>query len=629
MKKKIFALLLTFSILFALQLPAFAASGSLSVSSSKTNPAVGDEVTLTVSMSGTDNATSMALTFQYDTNAIEIKSGEWLKTGSALANFDKANNAAAIAFTSATDLNGNLFRLVVTVKSSAAKGNTTVTVKPVVKNGGTAISCAEASTTLKVTCKTHRYGNWEKANDSQHKHTCSECGHVETANHTWNSGTVTKAATCKETGVKTYTCTTCSATKKEIIAKTNNHSFGDWKQTKAPTCTDAGTETRTCTVCGKPETRNISALGHSFSKATVTKEPTCTAAGVKTGTCTRCGKTTTESIPATGHSMSKWTQTKAPTCTEKGTETRKCSKCSHTETKDIAALGHSFSNPTVTKRPTCTEAGVETGTCTRCKQTATSAIKPTGHKFGEWSDSKAATCTEGGTQKRVCATCGAEETRNNEPLGHDFENPTIVKEPTISSTGLKEGKCRRCGETTSEVIPCSYSDTESETTIEADEGAFAEGTAVTVEKIDAKSDEFTSAKNILSDISGEFTLYNISAVLNGSSVQPNGKVKVTFTVPDGYGKDVAVYLINDDGTAQKLEASVSEDGKTVEAQTDKLNRIAVCKLGDTVDTDNEADENTDGEKQTNNTVIWIIVGAAVLVTLIGVIIFIILKKKRS
>ena len=551
MKKKIFALLLTFSILFALQLPAFAASGSLSVSSSKTNPTVGDEVTLTVSMSGTDNATSMALTFQYDTNAIEIKSGEWLKTGSALANFDKANNAAAIAFTSATDLNGNLFKIVVTVKSSAAKGNTTVTVKPVVKNGGTAISCAEANTTLKVTCKTHRYGNWEKANDSQHKHTCSECGHVETANHTWNSGTVTKAATCKETGVKTYTCTTCSATKKEIIAKTNNHSFGDWKQTKAPTCTDAGTETRTCTVCGKPETRNISALGHSFS------------------------------------------------------------------------------NPTVTKRPTCTEAGVETGTCTRCKQTATSAIKPTGHKFGEWSDSKAATCTEGGTQKRVCATCGAEETRNTEALRHDFENPTVVKEPTISSTGLKEGKCRRCGETTSEVIPCSYSDTESETTIEADEGAFAEGTAVTVEKIDAKSDEFTSAKNILSDISGEFTLYNISAVLNGSSVQPNGKVKVTFTVPDGYGKDVAVYLINDDGTAQKLEASVSEDGKTVEAQTDKLNRIAVCKLGDTVDTDNEADENTDGEKQTNNTVIWIIVGAAVLVTLIGVIIFIILKKKRS
>ena len=94
MKKKLFALLLAFSILCAVQIPAFAASGSLSVSSSNTNPAAGDEVTLTVSMSGTENATSMALTFQYDTNAIEIKSGEWLKTGSVLADFDKANNAA-------------------------------------------------------------------------------------------------------------------------------------------------------------------------------------------------------------------------------------------------------------------------------------------------------------------------------------------------------------------------------------------------------------------------------------------------------------------------------------------------------------------------------------------------------
>ena len=138
--KKFALLLLTLSILFAVQLPAFAASGSLSVSSSKTSPAVGDEVILTVSMSGTDNATSMALTFHYDTNAIEIKSGEWLKTGAALVDFDKANNTAAIAYTSATNLNGNLFKLVVTVKSSAAKGNTTVTVKPVVKNGGTSLS---------------------------------------------------------------------------------------------------------------------------------------------------------------------------------------------------------------------------------------------------------------------------------------------------------------------------------------------------------------------------------------------------------------------------------------------------------------------------------------------------------
>ena len=628
--KKIIGIVLTIALIMSMNfaIPVSAAGGSLKIITESKTIKQGDIVSIDIKIVSNSGYSILTVTPSYDTENLTLNSKVG---GSGFGGLTVGTNLVWNGNGNNITTTGTLLTLTFKVKDTAAIKDYEVgiIVRECINASYENVTVTAPKGVLKVGCETHHYGNWEKANDSQHKHTCSECGYAETKNHTWNSGTVTKQATCKETGVKTYTCTTCSATKTETIAKTNNHSFGDWKQTKAPTCTDAGTETRTCTVCGKPETRNISALGHSFSKATVTKEPTCTAAGVKTGTCSRCGKTTTESIPATGHSMSKWTQTKAPICTEKGTETRKCSKCSHTETKDIAALGHSFSNPTVTKKPTCTEAGVETGTCTRCKQTATSAIKPTGHKFGEWSDSKAATCTEGGTQKRVCTTCGAEETRNTEPLGHDFENPTIVKEPTISSTGLKEGKCRRCGETTSEVIPCSYSDSESGTVIEADEGAFAEGTAVTVEKLDAKSDEFTSAKNILSDISGEFTLYDISAVLNGASIQPNGKVKVTFTVPDGYGKDVAVYLINDDGTAQKLEASVSEDGKTVEAQTDKLNRIAVCKLGDAVGTDNEATENTDGENQSNNTVIWIIVGAAVLVTLIGVIIFIILKKKRS
>ena len=36
--------------------------------------------------------------------------------------------------------------------------------------------------------------------------------------HSWNTGSVTKAATCKATGVKTYTCTRCGATKTATIA---------------------------------------------------------------------------------------------------------------------------------------------------------------------------------------------------------------------------------------------------------------------------------------------------------------------------------------------------------------------------------------------------------------------------
>ena len=44
----------------------------------------------------------------------------------------------------------------------------------------------------------------------------------------------TKAPTCKETGVKTYTCTTCGDSYTEEIAKLTAHSY----------------ENGTCTVCG-------------------------------------------------------------------------------------------------------------------------------------------------------------------------------------------------------------------------------------------------------------------------------------------------------------------------------------------------------------------------------------------
>ena len=42
---------------------------------------------------------------------------------------------------------------------------------------------------------------------------------IPMSDHTWNSGTETTAATCTKEGVKTFTCTVCTATKTEPIAK--------------------------------------------------------------------------------------------------------------------------------------------------------------------------------------------------------------------------------------------------------------------------------------------------------------------------------------------------------------------------------------------------------------------------
>ncbi len=547
--KKIISLFVTMILMLSVCITVGAAGSS--TINGNASATVGSNIEFTVNVSGCSDATSIAVAVSHSDD-FELVSGEWLKSGS-LKTFDVSNKKGALGGLSSPDVNGNLFKLVLKAKTASANAQN-VSVNVIAKNGSTEIMNVTPSKSVKIDCASHTYGAYSKANDSQHKRTCTVCGHTETANHTWDSGTVTKQANCKADGNKKYTCTACKAEKNETIAKTTAHTFGKWSQAKAPTCTEKGQESRTCSICGEVETR------------------------------------------------------------------------------DSEALGHKFSNPTVTKQPTCTETGVESGKCTRCGAETTNTLKATGHNFGSWKNDKDATCTEGGTQKRICSKCGAEETRKTAPLGHDFENPTIVKEATISTTGLKEGKCKRCGETTSEVIPCSQKDETTGILFETEEGVFAEGTQLTVEEIKTDNPTYESVKNILSEVTDTFTVYDISAVLNGAEVQPNGEVKVEFKIPDGYGTDVAVFYISDAGTYEKLESLVSEDGKTVSAKLTHFSKYAVCKLGETdkiVDKENtETDNINTAEKETkSNTALWIII-AAVIIAVIIVVTVIIIKKKR-
>lgn len=60
---------------------------------------------------------------------------------------------------------------------------------------------------------------WSK-DGANHWHVCTACGEKkDEAAHTWDAGKVTKAATEKATGTKTFTCTVCKATKTETIPK--------------------------------------------------------------------------------------------------------------------------------------------------------------------------------------------------------------------------------------------------------------------------------------------------------------------------------------------------------------------------------------------------------------------------
>ncbi len=599
MKKIIMFLTSIFLICTVCFVPSSAAgSGSLAMSSASGKQ--GDSVTLSIDLTANPGLATMSLQVEYDTGVLSLigVSDSKLLAGANLSSvYNSPYKITWIDYSSKSDnkKTGTIASFTFKIKDNAKVGNTSV--KLIFLDSYDSIynenSFSATSGNITVNCKTHTYTAYTKVNDSTHKRTCTACGHEETSSHTWDA-TVTKQPTCKESGSKHFECTACKAVKDETLPKTNNHNWGSYETKTNPTCTAQGLQTKKCKVCGIEED---------------------------------------QPIPAKGHSMGAWNKTKDPTCTQAGEEKRSCKEkgCGHTETRAINPLGHSFTNPTVTKQPTCTESGEESGKCTICGQTTTQSIKPLGHKFSNWSDLKAPTCTDGGIQERKCTVCGAAETRNTSALGHDFENPTVIKEPTISETGLKEGKCKRCGETASEVIPCSVKDEATGTLFEANEGTFEKGSEIRVEEIKEDNPAFESVKNILKEICKEFKLYDITAYLNGAKIQPNGEVTVTFEIPKGFGKNVAVYYITENGSYEKLESAVSEDGSTVKTKISHFSNYAVCKISE--ETDEVMKDETNNETKAKNgqsNKIWIIVlTAVILLAGAGTGAFFYIRKKKQ
>jgi len=63
----------------------------------------------------------------------------------------------------------------------------------------------------------HSWGEWISGSIRTHRRTCELCVESQSDGHDWDDGEVTEEATEDSTGVLTYTCDTCGATKTEII----------------------------------------------------------------------------------------------------------------------------------------------------------------------------------------------------------------------------------------------------------------------------------------------------------------------------------------------------------------------------------------------------------------------------
>ena len=117
--------------------------------------------------------------------------------------------------------------------------------------------------------------------------------------HQWDEGTVTKEATCTETGELTYKCAGCEETKTETIEATG-HSHET--VVTAPTCSEQGYTTYTC-ACGDSYVADyVEAHGHNVILID-TKDPTCTNYGYEYYACEHCGGEEYQlMVDPTGHS---------------------------------------------------------------------------------------------------------------------------------------------------------------------------------------------------------------------------------------------------------------------------------------------------------------------------------------
>ena len=372
--KKLSVFLTLLLIVIMLAIPALAAqTATMTVTTSANTAYRGDTITVTVSTTAVTSCTNGGFVFNYDKTVFEYVSGAQQSgvAGYMAGISTQAGNVAGYFMNGNATVQGNIFQITLKIKDDAAFGTYTISGIPNMTATDGKAECTATGATVTVACK-HSYGSWTKVNDTTHKRTCSICQKDETASHSWNGGAVTKAATCKEDGVKTYTCTACNATKTETIAKLTTHTYGSW------TKVNDTTHKHVCSVCSKEETAN-----HTWNSGVVTKAATCKEEGVKTYTCTTCSATKTETIAKlTTHTYGSWTKVNDTT------HKHVCSVCSKEETGS-----HTWNSGAVTKKATCKEEGVKTYTCTTCSATKTETIaKLTTHTYDHACDTSCNVC---------------------------------------------------------------------------------------------------------------------------------------------------------------------------------------------------------------------------------------------
>lgn len=330
------------------------------------------------------------------------------------------------------------------------------------------------------------------------EHICHEWGgmnyndhFVPAKGHSWDGGTVMKAATYTETGIKTFKCKDCDETRteeipsldktyhiKSVVAPTCTsegytiyecnevpgltykgdfkaklpHAYDAGKVTKPATIYGKGVKTFTCNVCQATKTEDIAKVHeHDYTRlGEIIEGPFCEAEGKRWMYCSYegCNERVVKPVPAIGYHDWDPAHTeclKKATCTEKDTMLMHCKRdASHTMTYDYGGTGHTWDEGVITTPPTYDDYGEKTLHCKNCDATKTEKVLPTKYTFTV--TVVPPTCTEDGYTMHKCNEDDTFSYKDNivHSTGHRAAKRVI--EPTCKEEGRTEIYCTVCGD---------------------------------------------------------------------------------------------------------------------------------------------------------------------------------------
>ncbi len=247
---------------------------------------------------------------------------------------------------------------------------------------------------------------------------CTKCDSIlsRVLPHTWDNGVVTDPGTCLAPGSMKYTCTACGETKAESI--TGNHDYRD--------AHDADNHYQECSVCG--DKKNVEA--HKWNEGVVTQEPNCLVSGIIEYTCTVCGAKDCNDLEG-DHDYKDAHDT--------DNHYQECSVCG--DKKNVEA--HKWNEGVVTQEPNCLVSGIIEYTCTVCGAKDCNDLEGD-HDYRNAHDAV--------NHYQECSVC--HDKKNVE--AHKWDEGVVTDTGTCVTPGSVKYTCTVCGETKTESVTVEH-----------------------------------------------------------------------------------------------------------------------------------------------------------------------------